>query len=128
MVWIQPLNTCGLEVASAVTPGDGSGRWSTDPISALCRGAVHRAEVRASSCEAQESRLQFCLIEAQAEVANSRSRLAEISDSHSAELAARAQMAAQQDSTLSDERAAKAKLSAQVSELKASLVSMEVCA
>ncbi len=93
----------------------------------VCRGALQAAEDRAGGCETQQSRLQSFLAEAQAELADSRSRLAEISDSHCAELAARAHAAAQQESALANERALRAKLSAEVLELKSSQSLVQVC-
>ena len=93
----------------------------------MCRGALQTAEEKAAGCEAQQSRLQFRLAEAQAEVSDSRSHLAVISDSHCAELAARAHAAAQQESVLASERAANAKLSAQVLELQGSQSLLQVC-
>ncbi len=93
----------------------------------MCRGALQTAEEKAAGCEAQQSRLQFCLAEARAELGDSRSHLAETSDSHCAELAARAHAAAQQESVLASESAANAKLSAQVLDLQGSQALLQVC-
>lgn len=81
--------------------------------------------MKARSCEAETSQFQSALAEAQAELANSRSRLAQISDSHTTELAMRASTAAHQESALAKERAANAKLCAHIQELKASLLALE---
>ncbi len=93
----------------------------------MCRDALQAAEEKANGCEAQQSRLQSRVAEAQAELAESRSRLADISDSQRAEVAARAHAAAQQESALAHERAIHAKLSAEVSELKSSQSLLQVC-
>ena len=100
---------------------------SCESLCVVSRGALQAVEDKAGGCEAQQSRLQFCLAEAQAELADSRSRLAETSNNHCAELAARAHAAAQLESALAHERAVLAKLSAEVSELKSSQSSLQVC-
>ena len=91
----------------------------------MYRDTVCKAEVKARCCEAETSHFQSALAEAQAELADSRSRLAQISDSHTTELAMRASMAAHQENALAKEHAANAKLCAHIQELKASLLALE---
>ena len=95
------------------------------PCCVMYRDTVRKAEQKARSCEAEISQLQSALAEAKAELADSRSRLAQIADSHTTELAMRASMAAHRGTALAAERAANAKLCAHIQGLKASLLALE---
>ena len=92
----------------------------------VCRSAADSSEERAGHCEASTLQLQQRLAVAQAELEDSRGCVAQIVDSHAAELAARAHVAAHQQTALANERAANARLLAQVQDLKGSLASSEL--
>ena len=91
------------------------------------RDIAAKAEAEVRWQERDSFRLASSLADAHAELAESRNRMAEISEGHAAELAARANVAALQQTALANERATSAKLSAEVQDLKGTLALLEVC-
>ncbi|CAK0764082.1 hypothetical protein CVIRNUC_003122 [Coccomyxa viridis] len=89
------------------------------------RDIAAKAEAEVRWQERDNFRLASSLADAQAELAESRNRMAEISEGHAAELAARANVAALQQTALANERATSAKLSAEVQNLKGTLALLE---
>ena len=95
-------------------------------VESVHRDIAAKAEDRVQMQERESFRLASSLADAQAELAESRNRMAEMSEGHTAELAARANVAALQQTALASERATSAKLAAEVQDLKGTLAISEV--